>query len=89
MQYTIYCTGLILLIELDEFMSELERRFTKKQQKRPTGIVAKKVRKFGDPSASGPPPDAPTWALRSDQHSPGNSNSCIPCSIHVCTPVSL
>ena len=50
--------------ELDQFMDILEKRFSKKQQQKPTGIVAKKVRKFGDPSTCPPPPGAPAWAIK-------------------------
>jgi hypothetical protein len=45
-------------------MEVLEKRFSKKQQKKPTGIVAKKVRKFGEPSSSPTPPGAPAWAIK-------------------------
>lgn len=59
---------------LDEFMNVLEKRFSKKQQKTPTGLVAKKVRKFGIPSTLPPPPEAPVWAIKKD-YPPGKSYS--------------
>ena len=47
--------------ELNEFIAALDSR----QDKKPTlpGLVAKKVRRVGDPSPSAPPLDAPTWAV--------------------------
>ena len=35
-----------------------------KKQPQPAGLVAKKIRREGEPSTSAPPPNAPTWAIR-------------------------
>ncbi len=46
-------------------MSTLDSRIAKKQPASP-GLVAKKVRKLGEPSNTTPPDDAPKWAVNSD-----------------------
>ena len=53
-------------IELDEFMVVLDRRLSKTQQQQPVGLVAKKVRRVGEPSSQPPPPGAPVWAVKKD-----------------------
>lgn len=44
-------------------MKVLDARLLKKQPQ-PAGLVAKKIRKEGEPSKSAPPPNAPAWAIR-------------------------
>lgn len=51
-----------LISELDEFMSILDERLSKKET-HPVGLVAKKVRKIGSPSTSVPPINTPGWAV--------------------------
>ncbi len=46
-------------------MSTLDSRIAKKQPASP-GLVAKKVRKLGEPSSTTPPDDAPKCAVSSD-----------------------
>ncbi len=46
-------------------MSTLDSRIAKKQPASP-GLVAKKVRKLGEPSSTTPPDDAPKWAVNSE-----------------------
>ena len=43
-------------------MAVLDSRMTQ-EQKMPSGMVAKKVRRQGSPSTSIPPSDAPPWAV--------------------------
>ena len=50
---------------LNNFMEVLDTRLAKKNPQSP-GIVAKKVRKAGEPSNSLPPTDAPSWAIRKE-----------------------
>ncbi len=45
-------------------MSALDSRIARKQPASP-GLVAKKVRKQGEPSTTTPPGDAPKWAINS------------------------
>ncbi len=56
------CLGLNFQLELNEFMQILDAHAAKKKQQ-PAGLVAKKVRKEGEPSDCLPPPDAPAWAV--------------------------
>ena len=49
--------------ELDEFMAVLDRRVLKSQANQPVGLVAKKVRRVGEPSTE-PPPGAPSWTVK-------------------------
>ena len=51
-------------------MAVQDKRFSRKQQQQPAavGLVAKKVRKSGEPSLTKPPPDAPLWAIKKDYH---------------------
>lgn len=60
-----------MYIELDKFMEVLEQRFNVQQQKKPSGIVPKKVRKVGEPSESPPPLGAPLWAIKKEFHNMG------------------
>ncbi len=43
-------------------MEHLDGR--QEQKSMPAGLVAKKVRRYGDPSKTHPPTDAPKWAVR-------------------------
>lgn len=54
-------------------MTVLEQRFSKKQQKQPLGLIAKKVRKIGEPSDSPPPPGAPVWAIKKEFQNSGEN----------------
>ena len=48
-------------------MKILDDRFSNRQAKSPSsGLVAKKIRKEGSPSAIVPPNDAPKWAIKND-----------------------
>ena len=64
--YSYSCTliDLDFTTELDEFMAVLDRRVLKSQPSQPIGLVAKKVRRAGEPSTQPPPPGAPSWAVK-------------------------
>ena len=49
--------------DLEEFISRLDKRYQMKVS-REGGTVAKKVRKEGVPSTSGPPIGAPKWTVQ-------------------------
>ena len=55
------CCLLYLFTELDEFIATIDSRQDKKSPL--PGLVAKKVRRVGEPSPSSAPADAPTWAV--------------------------
>ena len=56
-----------VVIELNEFMKILDDRYSNMQAKSlASGLVAKKFRKEGSPSATVPPNDAPKWAIKTD-----------------------
>ena len=50
------------ITERDEFIEHLDGRQDNKTT--PLGLVAKKVRRIGEPSQTQPPIDAPGWAIR-------------------------
>ena len=54
---------MFIIAELNEYIEILDKRLEKKKQKDVCGLVAKKVRKLGNPSSSTPPTDAPSWAI--------------------------
>ena len=45
-------------------MKILDTRLSKIAPRDVAGNVAKKVRRLGEPSLTGPPPDAPCWAVK-------------------------
>ena len=47
-------------------MQLLDKRLSQTQQHQPVGLVAKKVRRVGEPSSQPPPPGAPVWAVKKD-----------------------
>ena len=53
-------------VELDKFMAVLDQRLSARKLQPAVGIVAKKVRRVGDPSKTVPPVGAPSWAVRSN-----------------------
>ncbi|XP_064387320.1 uncharacterized protein LOC135335704 [Halichondria panicea] len=57
--------------KLDEFMEHLDGR--QEQKSMPAGLVAKKVRRYGEPSKTHPPADAPKWAVRTVRN-PGDDS---------------
>ena len=56
--------SLLLSVELSDFIAVLDSCMAKKQ-KMPSGMVAEKVRRQGNSSTSVPPPNAPSWAVKS------------------------
>ena len=44
----------------------LDQQLNQTQQQQPVGLVAKKVRRAGEPSSQPPPPGAPVWAVKKD-----------------------
>lgn len=48
---------------LNEFMIELDKRYSAKIRKDGGAVIAKKKRVLGEASSSKPPPDAPAWAV--------------------------
>ena len=61
MSVCVLCCLLQLFTELDEFIATIDSRQDKKSSL--PGLVAKKVRRVGEPSPSSAPADAPTWAV--------------------------
>lgn len=52
--------------ELDEYIMLLDQRREKRGQRDASGLVAKKNRTVGAPSASKPPSHAPSWAVQKE-----------------------
>ena len=68
-------------------MAVLDRRLSKTQQHQTVGLVAKKVRRVGEPSSQPPPPDAPVWAVKKDPQEA--MQGVLACLSHLCVQLLL
>ena len=58
------CLLCALYIVLNKYIDTLDKRVERVASKYKDGIVAKKVRRLGEPSLSSFPANAPSWAIK-------------------------